>query len=326
MSRMESELSAGAETGSSFQSSRFSTQDHLDGDREDLRDSLKASELVLQNREGGGNHADVYKAIWWRSFESSTSAITVAVKMLRQGSGIHMSASCDQIVDRIAHPNIVRCFATPKLVPDLIVSEYCPGGSLYTLIHNSDQILSWTQHVKVLLDIAKGMEFLHNCKPAIIHRDLRSHNVLILAKPSSRQFPVAKVGDYGLVRAAQPSVWMFRGAELWRWMAPEVFTSSEFSEPCDVYSFAMLMFEMLSRQLPFADLCPNAANPSVGSQIKVQILSGSRPSLKRVQPGCPSKLLSIMQDCWASNPLDRPNFPDIRLQLEQQFDECSQAS
>jgi len=111
----------------------------------------------------------------------------------------------------ISHPNLLKTFEVTTKSPFLIVTEYCEGGSLCDCVHRSSVPLSWRQRLKVLVDVAKGMEYLHSRNPRILHRDLKSCNVL-LAKPITNQSdqPTAKVADFGLSRVLmqQDEAWM----------------------------------------------------------------------------------------------------------------------
>lgn len=290
----------------------------------DFREHLKPAELFLQSLQGAGTHFEVYRAIWWRSFASSTSAITVAVKQLRQGSGVQVSR--EQLGDSISHPNLVRYFATTNLVPDVIVSEFCSGGSLYKCIHSAQTILSWTQRLHILVNVAKGMEYLHGCKPSILHKDLKSSNIM-LAKSLSRpgQIPLAKVGDFGLTWNLSAEDRLLRGVGVWRWTAPEAFSGQEgFAMPADVFSFAMVMYECLTQQVPYSETWPvgAAVNPM---QIASEMLRGTRPTVQNAG-SCPREALALMQECWASDPLLRPSFALVHQRLQQQLDVLPQDS
>jgi len=288
--------------------------------RAGVKEQLDPSELRVLERVGSGAQAEVYCAIWWRCFGCSTSAITVAVKHLHTASG-ERAQTCESLTRRMSHPNLVKCFEATATAPYLIVSEFCGGGSLYECIHDSNHKPTWPQRIKILLDVTKGMEYLHNKDPIILHRDLKSCNVL-LTKPlkNADQTPHAKVADFGLSRAANTSqAFMTKCVGTWRWMAPEVFYSSDYDERIDVFSFGVLMFEVLSGEIPYADVWPpdsKAVNPRIG----LHIFNGYRPNVRLVQAGCPRKAVSIMQECWDSDRTKRPDFTYLKKHLQDQLD------
>lgn len=298
------------------QATEFSTFAGTD-DEDEMQ--LEVSELALMDSLGSGAQAEVFRAVWWRKLGRSTSAITVAVKRLHDSCGQRAHA-CESLTRKIKHPNLVKCFEATVKPPYIIVSELCAGGSLYNRLRDrSMPSLAWRQRLKILLDVAKGMEYLHNRTPCILHRDLKSCNVL-LVRPinSAADLPTAKVADFGLSRVLMSSqAWMTRCVGTWRWMAPEVFSRNDYDSKIDVFSFGILMFEVLSQEIPYADVWPvkAAVNPRIG----LHIIKGHRPNIKLVQPGCPSRVLQLMQECWAGPPADRPAFTEVVERLECQL-------
>jgi len=138
---------------------------------------LKFGELI-----GRGALGEVYKATY--------RGKTVAVKKLFVGQGLSQSEEFQkvfesfrkeiEIISLLSHPNIVKCLGGCSQPPNLcIVTEYCNGGSLYDLLHVKKDKLSPQQQIEFALGIAEGMEYLHSRKPMIIHRDLKSQNILV---------------------------------------------------------------------------------------------------------------------------------------------------
>jgi len=283
--------------------------------------TVKPSELHVKSKLGSGAQADVYKAEWMRQFATGTSSIVVAVKRL--------NTDLDEIYrDREAltllteHPNLVKCFDCTLGPPYLIVTEFCAGGSIFDLLYNSRQELCLRQKLKILADVASGMKFLHGSKPCIIHRDLKSGNVL-LTRPikSVDTLPVAKVADFGLSRPtgsageAASIAAMTVGVGTWRWMAPEVFELDDnctYDEKADVFSFAMVMYEVLSRKMPYIEQFPmDSSDPRIG----LHICLGMRPKTESM-PECPKELVNLMVRSWDGNPVDRPSFEELAKELE----------
>mmetsp|Transcript_1822 Transcript_1822/g.3786 ORF Transcript_1822/g.3786 Transcript_1822/m.3786 type:complete len:344 (+) Transcript_1822:137-1168(+) len=279
--------------------------------------TVKPSELHVRASLGSGAQADVYKAEWRRAFAATTSTIVVAVKRLHSDLGATYRDR-EAITLLTDHPNLVKCFDSTVDPPYLVVTEFCAGGSLFDLLYNSKQPLTTRQIVKILVDVAAGMRCLHSQKPSILHRDLKSSNVL-LTKPirSPDQEPFAKVADFGLARMTdeQPNSWaaMTVGVGTWRWMAPEVFEMEEnvqYNERVDVFSFAMLMYELLVRKLPYCDQFPvESADPRIG----LAICMGLRPDVGTTQHA--PVMVDIMKQAWAAEPGDRPTFEAIEDQL-----------
>mmetsp|Transcript_104444 Transcript_104444/g.265105 ORF Transcript_104444/g.265105 Transcript_104444/m.265105 type:complete len:414 (-) Transcript_104444:88-1329(-) len=299
-----------------------STQPAFGQDQGVVDDQIKEldpSELFMLDSLGSGAQAEVYRAVWWRKFGSSTSAITVAVKRLHDSCGKRVHA-CESLTHKVKHPNLVKCFDATTKAPYLIVSEYCSGGSLYARLRDNKAIpLSWRQRLQILLDVSKGMEHLHASNPCILHRDLKSCNVLLskqIKSPSDN--PIGKVADFGLSKAISEKAWMTRCVGTWRWMAPEVFCSNDYDSKIDVFSFGILMFEVLSEEIPYADVWPvkSGVNPRIG----LHIINGHRPNVKLVRAGCPLQVLQLMEECWDCVPAERPTFSVVRQQLQSQLE------
>jgi len=283
--------------------------------------TVKPSELHVKSKLGSGAQADVYKAEWMRQFATGTSSIVVVVKRL--------NTDLDEIYrDREAltllteHPNLVKCFDCTLELPYLIVTEFCAGGSIFDLLYNSKQELCLRQKLKILADVACGMKFLHGSDPCIVHRDLKSGNVL-LTRPikSVDALPFAKVADFGLSRptgsagGAASLAAMTVGVGTWRWMAPEVFELDDnctYDEKADVFSFAMVMYEVLARTMPYIEQFPmDSSDPRIG----LHICLGMRPKTENISE-CPKELVDMMVRSWEGNPADRPSFEELVKQLE----------
>jgi serine/threonine protein kinase len=126
---------------------------------------------------------------------------------------------------RLRHPNVVLFMGAITRVPNLsIVTEFLPRGSLFRLIHRPNNQLDEKRRLRMALDVARGMNYLHNCTPVIVHRDLKSPNLLV-----DKNW-VVKVCDFGLSRMKNNTFLSSRStAGTAEWMAPEVLRN----EPSD---------------------------------------------------------------------------------------------
>jgi sterile alpha motif and leucine zipper-containing kinase AZK len=118
----------------------------------------------------------------------------------------------------------------------MIVTELLPKGNLETMLHNKKITLNMVTRMKMARDAAYGMNWLHGSNPVIIHRDLKSSNLLV------DENMVIKVCDFGLSQFIPPDQKIkdkqnAKGTPLW--MAPEVMSFKEFNEKCDIYSFGI---------------------------------------------------------------------------------------
>merc|ERR1719210_2693972 len=166
----------------------------------------------------------------------------------------------------------------------------------------------------MIMDVAEAMDHLHANSPQIIHRDLKSLN-LLLEEPikSDLHVPTVKVSDFGLARMKDQmqTEWgkMTIAAGTCHWMAPEVFKSSTYDAKVDVYSYAMILFEIICREIPFEDEEP--ANVGRITQ------KGYRPDLEAVPPDCPEVLHKLMVRCWDQVTDKRPPFTEVVMKLKE---------
>lgn len=270
---------------------------------------VNPADLQLLEKVGSGCTADVYKAIW--------NGREVAVKQIewnKSKMGIKEQRAFDRevsIMPKMDHDNLVRMLGVASLQrPFRIITEFCSGGCCFEMLHNCDHIdLSWEQKLKMCIDVAKAMEYLHNFEPQIIHRDLKSLNLLLLHQIESEEsVPWVKVSDFGLSRMkdrAPDQDWgkMTMAAGTCHWMAPEVFTGTNYDEKVDIYSYAMILFEIICREIPFEEEEP--------ANVGRLTLAGNRPDMEAVPPDCPETLSDVMVTCWAHNPKERPSFANI---------------
>jgi serine/threonine protein kinase len=214
------------------------------------------------------------------------------------------------------HPNVIL-FLGVCPDPPCVVTEYCSRGSLYDVLREAKEnqmvarSLTWYRRVSMMLDAAKGMLYLHSHKPTIIHRDLKSPNLLVDGNWT------VKVTDFNLSRladvAAQPGVQSSVVANNPRWHAPEIIRDALFTKSGDVYAFGLIMWEMISWELPFDGMSAfqmilligdKAGRPTVPSSDQVDEIRGG------VFPGYNS-YVELMVRCWDQNPEKRPEFPEI---------------
>ena len=146
------------------------------------------------------------------------------------------------ILSRVRHRNAVGFVGAVTEQPNLcIVMEYMDAGSLHQAIHKQNLVLPLPRLLQVAMDVAQGCHYLHRQKPMIIHRDLKSQNILLT------QQGVAKIADFGLSRFFQQDVASMTGqVGTPGWTAPEVYKHNSYNHKVDVYSFAVVLAECLS--------------------------------------------------------------------------------
>ncbi|GJP40408.1 hypothetical protein CLOM_g24678 [Closterium sp. NIES-68] len=259
----------------------------------------------------------------------------VAVKILKgEGKDIHsMVAEFRREV-----VTLMSCGECPQLLKFLgvcvdvrgrmcIVTKFMEGGTLSEMLRRRQPLqpsqqqqqqqqqqrgaarkLSTKEVLSIAMDVAKAMAFLH--KHGMIHRDLKSANILL--DRDNR----AVVGDFGVVRLKTERGEMTKEVGTYRWMAPEAFGTSSWpvTHKADVYSYGIVLWELVAGEVPFADYSPLQAAVAVA-------LNGARPPV----PGnCPAGLRRLMERCWDKAPKERPEFTEVIGALQQMMREEEQ--
>ncbi|WCJ42060.1 protein tyrosine kinase family protein [Euphorbia peplus] len=255
-------------------------------------------EITLGERIGLGSYGEVYRGDW--------HGTEVAVKrFLDQGISIESLEefrSEVRIMKRLRHPNVVLFMGAVTRSPNLsIVTEFLPRGSLYRLIHRPNNQLDERRRLRMALDTARGMNYLHNCTPVIVHRDLKSPNLLV-----DKNW-VVKVCDFGLSRMKHSTFLSSRStAGTAEWMAPEVLRNEPSNEKCDVYSYGVILWELCTMQQPWGGMNPMQVVGAVGfQQRRLEIPDGMDPAVA-----------DIITQCWQTDPKLRPTFAEIMAALK----------
>ncbi|XP_057979643.1 serine/threonine-protein kinase STY13-like [Malania oleifera] len=200
----------------------------------------------------------------------------------------------------LKHPNIVRFLgACRKPMVWCIVTEYAKGGSVRQfLMKRQNRSVPLKLAVKQALDVARGMAYVHGL--GLIHRDLKSDNLLISADKS------IKIADFGVARIEVQTEGMTPETGTYRWMAPEMIQHRPYTQKVDVYSFGIVLWELITGMLPFQNMTAVQAAFAV-------VNKGVRPVIPN---DCLPALSEIMNRCWDANPDVRPPFSDVVKMLE----------
>ncbi|KAH7429647.1 hypothetical protein KP509_09G060400 [Ceratopteris richardii] len=198
------------------------------------------------------------------------------------------------IMRKVRHKNVVQfigaCTRPPKLC---IVTEFMAGGSVYDHLHKHKSMFKMPTLLKVAIDVSRGMDYLHQCN--IIHRDLKAANLLM------DEHEVIKVADFGVARVQAQGGVMTAETGTYRWMAPEVIEHRPYDRKADVFSFGIVLWELLTGKLPYEQLTPLQAAVGV-------VQKGLRPTIpKNIHP----RLAELLTRCWQHDPTERPEFSEI---------------
>jgi len=203
------------------------------------------------------------------------------------------------VLSQLDHPSIIA-FVGASLEPKAIVTEFANRGSVYDIMRKNPQSLNWERVINILIDCAKGFAYLHAHDPPVIHRDLKTQNILINENWN------AQLCDFGISREMGSDLTMTKVIGTPRWNAPEVLDGDSYSEKVDVYSFGIVMWELIARKLPFEEITKQ-------SELEDHIIEGNRPL---VPPYCPPIYKEIMERCWKAAPEERPSFDEVVTKLE----------
>jgi serine/threonine protein kinase len=273
---------------------------------------INPKEILLSRIIGEGSFGRVWNGQW------RNNAVAVKEFVFAQAAIAGGSLQRNNIIEEIIgeagvmaclrHPKILQLYGCSLTMQAIwIVSELCVLGSLKMLLMNPKVDLPLLKRLSMLLDIADGMQYLHNRSPPIIHRDLKSHNIFIQETVPCHF--VAKIGDWGSARAVAltGAKSMTQGVGTACWLSPEVINNAHFSKSSDVYAFGIILWEVYTRQEIYEGLS--------AAQIIAKVAhEGLRPQVPR---DCPWS--TIMTKCWRQDPLERPNFEKILSSLGKIF-------
>ncbi|GAA5910221.1 uncharacterized protein JCM6883_001117 [Sporobolomyces salmoneus] len=270
-------------------------------DKEIPPEKLTKLELV-----GSGGFKDVYKGTYRRR--------TIAICDIR-GHLTDMDIKELGLLRDLRHENIVQFIGVsipkqPSAVPVMIVTELCANGDLFDYIRGVEAP-QFTNILEIMLGIAKGIEYLHTRTPSIIHRDIKSSNVLITSHG------VAKIADFGLARIKTSTKSMIRSlVGTVNWQAPELWhPHPRYNEKVDVYSVALVMWEMLQwhqpvKRYPFEGMNEHAIYADVGQR---QL----RPSLAGLHRRWGGEIIDLMSTMWEQDYSKRPSMPQVVRRIKQ---------
>ncbi|KAL7164564.1 hypothetical protein ACSBR2_040462 [Camellia fascicularis] len=253
--------------------------------------------LQIGERIGIGSYGEVYRAEW--------NGTEVAVKKFMDqdisGDALAQFKYEVEIMLRLRHPNVVLFMGAVTHPPNLsILTEYLPRGSLYKLLHRPNNQLDEKKRMRMAVDVAKGMNYLHTSHPTIVHRDLKTPNLLV-----DKNWLV-KVCDFGLSRVKHHTFLSSNStAGTPEWMAPEVLRNEPSNEKSDVYSFGVILWELATLQVPWTGMNSMQVVGAVGFQGRhLDITEEIDPTAAQ-----------IILDCWHPNPQLRPSFGELITRL-----------
>ncbi|XP_059625383.1 uncharacterized protein LOC132268566 [Cornus florida] len=269
---------------------------------------IKNEDLEELKELGSGTFGTVYHGKW--------RGTDVAIKRIKKSCFTGRSSEQERltvefwreadILSKLHHPNVVAFYGVVQDGPGATlatVTEFMVNGSLRHVLLCKDRYLDRRKRLIIAMDAAFGMEYLHSKN--IVHFDLKCDNLLVNLKDPLR--PICKVGDFGLSKIKRNTLVTGGVRGTLPWMAPELLngSSSKVSEKVDVFSFGIVLWEILTGDEPYA-------NMHYGAIIGGIVNNTLRPP---VPSYCDPEWRLLMEQCWAPDPVVRPSFTEIARRL-----------
>nr|XP_033770658.1 protein-tyrosine kinase 6 isoform X2 [Geotrypetes seraphini] len=257
-------------------------------------------EFTFIRRLGEGNFGEVFEGLWRQQFK-------VAIKVIKQDFMKEKDFQAEtQIMKTLRHKHILSLYATCSVGdPFYIIMEFMAKGNLLDLVRGAEgKFLEVNDLIDMAYQVADGMEFLESKN--YIHRDLAARNILV------GEDYICKVADFGMARIIKDSFYKSTSSYIpYKWTAPEALQYNYFSTKSDVWSFGILLYEIITcGQIPYAGMD--------NTEVLAEVSRGYRMPQP---PNCPNMIYKIMSDCWKTEPSKRPTFQNIKKQLGQ-FGKC----
>ncbi len=272
------------------------------------RNQIFSDAIALGDILGKGGFATVYRAMWKNR--------QVAVKQMH---ACHSQQDFSEfqreawIMGGLQSPYLVKLLGV-CLEPPMLVMELLHHGSLYSFLRERNgRPLSRSFRLQIALDIAMGMSVLESSVPPLIHRDLKSPNILMVTDRGESEAPCCKVTDFGLSKQLFGNL-AARDVFNPDWLAPEIMLNQPYTMSSDVFSYGIILWELVALQHPFDEYCsrflgmPDALKEEA---IANQHLRPSLPPAERCEPW----FAKLITSCWDPVPDSRPTFRQVVIEL-----------
>ncbi|XP_069013184.1 ephrin type-A receptor 4b isoform X2 [Embiotoca jacksoni] len=264
----------------------------------DFAKEIDASNIRIERVIGAGEFGEVCSG---RLRVQGKREIYVAIKSLKAGYSDKQRRdflSEASIMGQFDHPNIIRLEGVvTRCKPVMIITEFMENGSLDTFLKKHDGQFTVIQLVGMLRGIASGMKYLSDM--SYVHRDLAARNILVNSNL------VCKVSDFGLSRVLEDdpeAAYTTRGGKIpIRWTAPEAIAYRKFTSASDVWSYGIVMWEVISYgERPYWEMSNQDVIKAIDEGYRLP-----------APMDCPVVLHQLMLDCWEKGRSDRPKFGQI---------------
>ncbi|RQM22442.1 hypothetical protein B5M09_012098, partial [Aphanomyces astaci] len=191
----------------------------------------------------------------------------------------------------------------------MLVVEFMDQGDLRSKLESTTpDTFSVEDKLNCALSVMEGLVYLHTLDKSIIHRDIKSRNVLLDSQKGT------KLTDFGVSRESTSET-MTIGIGTYRWMAPEILSDSHYTQAADIYSFGVILSELDMHIVPYSDQVTTKGNPINDTSIMGRVMQGTiQPTFSALFPPA---LLELAKECLAFDPEDRPTALAVAYRLGQ---------
>jgi len=265
---------------------------------------MDASELQFVKLLGEGTSAKVFRGLY-RNQE-------VAIKVLKDKAETKVVEEFRKefdIMSSLRSPHVVFFYGA-CIQPSLcMVLEYCHRGSLYDVLSDTSTEIGWERILRAANDTLRGLLCLHSWKPQIVHRDLKTLNLLV------DNNWIVKVCDFGLSRFTAgneenlATLGKLRGT--YAYCAPEVYFGKTYSPKADIYSMGIILWEMAFRVITQEYEQPYAEYPQLCFDFQIIIQSAKKDLRPTIPSTCPASYRTAITRCWDPDPEKRPESTEL---------------
>ncbi|KAL4151001.1 hypothetical protein PRNP1_010387 [Phytophthora ramorum] len=277
---------------------------------------IPMEKLVRKELISEGGHGAVYHGLYRGECVAMKVLLPEKRKDMRQ---INIFLSEIKMMATVEHPRIVRFVgvAWDALTDLCAVSEFMEGGDLFSQLRRFDRVEHRARgfdvdKAKIAAHVAQALTYLHSLEPVVLHRDLKSMNILLNSDGD------AKLTDFGVSRKWTVDT-MTAGVGTRRWMAPEVMMGKRYDTSADIFSFGVVLSELDSHQPPYASAITAITSESGEKITETALMEMVAMGRIRVDfsENAPSALVSLGHACVNLDPSSRPNAGEVHYQLQQ---------
>lgn len=262
---------------------------------------MNYTDMELRDSIGSGTYGQVFKCRY-KGKMFALKKVFLPESSAERAEMLEDFAKEVGILSVLRHDRIVKFKGAVRKHPTYaLLFELCEGcvGTLLRMVRRRKVQVTWSICVTIAKDCAEAVSYLHSLRPRILHRDLKSENLLLTSRFR------CKLTDFGLSRVYEGRKRTMTVCGTPCWVAPEIFRGEPYNEKIDVYSFGVVLWELFVGKKPYTEYESVELPYRVGKK-------GLRPPCLR---HCPPSINRLMKDCWHENSALRPTFPEIEKRL-----------